>query len=161
MHLGTVEFSFENCEVMSIPGKYFSEFYIDNIKTYFKRTAANAIEKLDEADTIILSIHKDADEEYCSFGLPSFKTTKFSRIMEYNDIALVRFFLDGNEYSYRVKWVGDMMEENVCQTSTKSRFGHLYLVISSDAVLTMEKYFPKEMIDDEDYEFGQMNLWED
>lgn len=161
MYLGTVEFVFENCEVMSIPGKYFSEFYIDNVKAYFKRTAANAIEKLDEADTIILSIHKDADEEYCPFGLSSLKTTKFNRIMEYNDIALVRFFLDGNEYSYSVRWSGDMMEENICQTSIKSRFGHLYLVISSDAVLTMEEYFPKEMINDENYDFGQIGLWED
>jgi hypothetical protein len=161
MKLGMVEFVFENCEVMSIHGKYFSDFYIDNINTYFKRIAANAIEKIDEAGTIVLSIHKDADEEYHSFGLSSYKTTKFDRILAYNDITLIRFFLDGKEYSYRIKWDDDMMSENLNQASQKSRFGHLYLVISDNALTNMKEYFPEETINDEDYEFDQMDLWED
>lgn len=146
---------------MNIPGKYFSDFYIDNINTYFKRIAANAIEKIDEAGTIVLSIHKDADKEYHSFGLSTHKTTKFDRILAYNDITFVRFFLDGKEYSYRIKWDDDMMSENLNQTSRKSRFGHLYLVISDNALTHMKEYFPEEMINDEDYEFDQMDLWED
>lgn len=161
MHLGTVEFVFENCEVMSIPGKYFSDFYIDNINTHFKRVAANAIEKIDETGTIAISIRKDADEEYHSFGLSAYKTTKFDRILAYNDITLIRFFLDGKEYSYRIKWDDDMMSENLNQTSKKSRFGHLYLVISGNAWTDMKKYFPEEMINDEDYEFDLIDLWED
>jgi hypothetical protein len=161
MKLGMVEFVFENCEVMSIHGKYFSDFYIDNINTYFKRIAANAIEKIDEAGTIVLSIHKDADEEYHSFGLSSYKTTKFDRILAYNDITLIRFFLDGKEYSYRIKWDDDMMSENLNQTSQKSRFGHLYLVISNNVWTDMKKHFPEEMINDADYEFDLIDLWED
>lgn len=161
MKLGTVEFVFENCEVMSIPGKYFSDFYIDNINTHFKRIAANAIEKIDEAGTIVLSIHKDADEEYHSFGLSAYKTTKFDRILAYNDITLIRFFLDGKEYSYRIKWDDDMMSENLNQTSRKSCFGHLYLVISGNVWTDMKKHFPEEMINDADYEFDLIDLWED
>ena len=161
MHLGTVEFVFENCEVISIPGKYFSDFYIGNINTYFKRIAANAIEKIDEADTIALSIHKEADEEYHSFGLSAYKMTKFDRILAYNDITFIHFFLDAKEYSYRIKWDDDMMNENLNQTSQKSRFGHLYLVISDNVRADMKKHFPEEMINDEDYEFDQMDLWED
>lgn len=161
MKLGTVEFVFENCEVMSIPGKYFSDFYIDNINTYFKQVATNAIEKIDEAGTVVLSIHKDADKEYSSFGLSSYKTTKFDRILAYNDITFIRFFIDDEGYSYRIKWNDDMMDENLNQTSQKNYFGHLYLVISDNVKAEMEKYFPKEMFDNEDYEFDQMNLWED
>lgn len=161
MKLGAVEFVFENCEVMNIPGKYFSDFYIDNINTYFKRIAANAIEKIDEAGTIVLSIHKDADKEYHSFGLSDYKMTKFDRILAYNDITFIRFFLDGKKYFYRIKWDDDMMSENLNQTSQKSRFGHLYLVISDNALTNMKEHFPEEMINDEDYEFDQMDLWED
>lgn len=158
MKLETIEFVFENCEVMSIPGKYFSDFYINDINTCFMRVAANAIEKIDEVGTIVLSIHKDADEEYHSFGLSSYKTTKFDRILAYNDITFIRFFLDGKEYSYRIKWADDMMGENLNQTSRKSRFGHFYLVISYHAWADMNTYFPEEKINDEDYEFNQIDL---
>ena len=116
---------------------------------------------IDETGTIVLSIHKDADEEYHSFGLSAYKTTKFDRILAYNDITLIRFFLDGKEYSYRIKWDDDMMSENLNQTSQKSRFGHLYLVISDNVWTDMKKHFPEEMINNADYEFDLIDLWED
>lgn len=162
-NFGDVEFIFENCEVMIIPGKYFVDFYLDDFRFYFERATANLVHKYEEVGKIILSIHKDADDtNYWTFGLKEQKISKFDRIQQWNDITHIRFFIEGKEYKYEVKWGGNPYgDENPRQISTRSRFGHLYLVISDDPATTMEECFPQEIINDEDYEFDQIDLWED
>lgn len=39
-----IELTFENCEVIKIPGKYIGEFCIDNIHTKIERVAIIGIE---------------------------------------------------------------------------------------------------------------------
>jgi hypothetical protein len=164
-NFGDVEFIFENCEVMIIPGKYFVDFYLDDLHTYFKRATVKAVHKYEEVGKIVLSIHKDADDQnywYQTFGLKNQKISKFDRIQTWNDITHMRFFIEGKEYKYAVKWGGNPYgDENPRQISTRSRFGHLYLVVSDDPIATMEECFPQEIINDEDCEFDQVDLWED
>ena len=146
-NFGDVEFIFKNDEVMIIPGKYFVDFYLDDFRVYFKRAAANLVCKYEEVGKIILSIHKDADDEnYWAFGLKEQKISKFDRIQKWNDITHIRFFTEGKEYKYEVKWGGNPYgDENPRQISIRSHFGHLYLVISDDPIAAMEECFPQEI----------------
>ena len=44
MKLKNIVFNFENCDSITIKGKYIGDFLVDDIKTNFKRIASNAIE---------------------------------------------------------------------------------------------------------------------
>ena len=104
MKLEKIDFILENCEVISIDGKYVNTFLVDDIRQYFSRIGTNCIMKINRADTFVIELHKNANENYCSFGLKDFKQKKFKRLIDYPDITQINFVLDGEEYCYQLNW---------------------------------------------------------
>ena len=171
MKLGKITFNLENCDSITIDGKYIREFIVDDIRTRFQRIAANAIDKIDTADTIAIEIHKDADKERYAFDqthIESFKETVFGRLTKYHDITSIEFTLEADwyceeqlseEYSYYVNWTGDSDSSNEAQVEYISTCGHLYIVIAKDK--NIEDFFDLEEINDErlvDFGFEMCNV---
>ena len=95
MRLKNITFVFENCDTITIDGKYIGDFLVADLKTEIRRIACNAIERMDIAGTIAIEIHKDANKEYYQFGqnqYEKFKTKVFDRLAD-NDITSIEFEL--------------------------------------------------------------------
>jgi len=152
-----VKLIFENCDYITIDGKYIGNILVDDLHTCFRRTAYNAIEKVETANTFALEIHKTANKDRYQFADIDLKQKIFDRIKKYADIACVKFELEvyleeGNSrvehYEYYVNWV-DESEcecENEAQTSYISYDGNMYIVIAKDKVI--EDFFDMEEIND-------------
>jgi hypothetical protein len=166
MKLKYITFCLENCDRITIDGKYIGDFVVKDIKTEIRRIATNAIDRIDIADTFAIEIHKDANKERYPFGQidkPNWKQMTFDRLVKYSDITSIEFelyddYTDEMEegavyctecYDYWVVWTGDDDETNDAQSNYVSKDGHLYIVISADK--TIEDFFDKEDIDDSDY----------
>lgn len=165
MKLKYITFCFENCDRITIDGKYIGDFVVKDIKTEIRRITTNAIDRIDIADTFAIEIHKDANKERYQFGQidkPNWKQMTFDRLVKYSDITSIEFELyddctteteEENVYTeyyfYWVDWTSDSDEINDAQSNYVSKDGHLYIVISADK--TIEDFFDKEDIDDSDY----------
>lgn len=160
--LKNIEFVFENCDVLTIDGKYIGYFLVDDLKTKFARMACNCIGKMEKANIIAIEIHKDANKERYEFGqsqIDEFKQMAFDRFKG-NDITSIEFELeeqyvdDGQtphieHYSYYVDWVGDNDYVNEAQSTYISNDGHLYLVIAENK--SIEDFFNLKEINDSEY----------
>ena len=166
MKLKSITFTFENCDMITIDGKYIGNFLVDEIKTSIQRVACNAIMKMDIAKVIAIEIHKDANKSTHAFGR---KRMTFDRFLEYDDITSIEFELaeqyvdEGQEpitehYDYFVNWVGDSDMENDAQHSYVSKDNNLYIVISDGK--NVEDYFDFEMIDDSEYMDFQFEMYD-
>ena len=81
MKIKEITFTFENCDQITIEGKYIGEFLVADIHTSIERIACNAIEKIDRADVISIEIHSDANKERYPFDQPQLqKETVFERL---------------------------------------------------------------------------------
>lgn len=152
MNLKSITFEFENCEIITIEGKYVCQFLVDNLHTYFARIACNAIDKVDVAETFAIEIAALANGPHNPFGYIEPESTKFKRFLAFDDITSIKFTLcddDGkNEKTYRywTEWVGDSDMVNDGQYTYLSNLGNLYIVISKDK--KFEDFFDKEEIND-------------
>ena len=161
MKLKQITFCFENCDWITIDGKYVGDFLVDELHTYFNRIACNAIEKVDVANMFAIEIHKDANKERHQFEqdqYDDFKQMTFDRVSKYGDISSIDFELEVpideetaklENYSYYLNWVGDSDYENEAQTSYVSKDGHLYIVVAENRGI--EDFFDWNKIDDSDY----------
>ena len=173
MKVKNVTLCFENCDYVTIDGKYIGNLLVDDLHTCFRRIACNAIEKVETAKTIAIEIHKDANKDRYQFGqsdVPDFKQKTFDRIEEYDDITSIQFELeetyveDGEiprieHYDYWVDWVGESDYENEAQTSYISADGNMYLVIAKDKKI--EDFFDMEEINDSqhmDFHFSMCDV---
>ena len=173
MKVKNVTLCFENCDWVTIDGKYIGDLIVDDLHTCFRRIACNAIDKIETAKTIAIEIHKDANKERYQFDqehIPSFKQKTFDRIEEYDDITSIQFELeetyveDGevprvDHYDYCVNWVGDSEYENEAQTSYISSDGNMYLVIAKDKKI--EDFFDMKEINDSqhmDFHFSMCDI---
>lgn len=154
MTLKEITFGFENCEVITIDGKYICGFVVDDLHTCFHRVACNSIEKIEVAYIIAIEISRDADAEYAPFGCRDMTSTKFERLQRYNDITSIDFTLvdenTGKEesHSYWVDWQGDCDEINEAQDTYLSSLGNLYIVIAKDKLI--HDFFGGQGIDDKE-----------
>ena len=163
MKLKNITFTFENCDMITIDGKYIGNFLVDEIKTSIQRIACNAIMKMDIAKVIAIEIHKDANKERHPLGCEDCKEMTFDRFLAYDDITSIEFTLDDGDsncadYDYYVDWVGDSDMENEAQHSYVSKDNNLYIVISDGK--NVEDYFDFEMIDDSDYMDFQFEMYD-
>lgn len=161
MKLKQIRFGFENCDWIAIDGKYVGDFLVDELHTYFKRTACNAIEKVDAADVFAIEIHKDANKERYQFEQNQYDDLKqmtFDRLSNCRDITDIQFELEVpvdeilskvEKYDYWIHWVGDSDYENEAQTNYISKDGHLYIVVAKDKGI--EDFFDWDKIDDSEY----------
>ena len=155
-----ITFVFENCEYITIDGKYIGHFLVDDIKTRIARVASNSISKQEIAKTFAIEIHKDADRERYPFDDMVFagKHTVFDRVKLYNDITAIEFVLEEiypedeknpytEEYNYLVTWTGGDCTNDV-QANYVSNLGHLYIVIKENA--NFSDFFDLEELNDEE-----------
>ena len=161
MRIKYIELTLENCEVVTIDGKYIGDFLVDDISTSISRLACNWVGKVDWAGLVAIEIHKDDDEEY--YFLDGRKGTKFSRLTTLNDITHIDICLEedvGDDsakshlYSYAISWSDDDEEENKNQESYISDLGNLYIYINSKKSSDNKEifdFFDKEAINDKDY----------
>ena len=54
MKLKNITFIFENCDSITIDGKYIGYFLVDDMHTSIERIACNVIERMDTADTFAI-----------------------------------------------------------------------------------------------------------
>jgi hypothetical protein len=160
--LKSITFNFENCDYITIDGKYIGYFLVEDIRTSIERVAINAIMKMNTAYTFAIEIHKDANKERYAFGqidCERLKEITFDRFKAYDDITSIEFeleerYVDEGEmphiehYNYYVNWTGDSDYTNDSQTSYISDDGNLYIVIAQGK--TIEDFFDIEMIDDKE-----------
>lgn len=160
MKIKNLTLTFENCDCLTINGKYIGDFLVDDLHTCFRRIASNSIDKIGCADTIAIEIHKDANKDRCQFDqtdCPDFEQKTFDRITEYNDITSIEFEMEENDveedeipnikcYQYYVDWIGEDEYENDAQTSYVSSDGNMYLVIAQNK--SIKDFFDMERIND-------------
>lgn len=169
MKLKQIEFAFENCESITIDGKYIGDFEVSNIKTSIERLASNSINELQIANKFAIEIHKDADKEYHPFGMTDCNSTVFERINAYHDITHIYFDLysendNGQEsetkhYQYCLIWGGDSDYNNDYQSNYLSKDGNLYIVVDSEKKI--EDLFDIECIDNAnemDFKFSMYEI---
>ena len=160
MKLKEITFVLENCDCITIDGKYIGDFFIEDIRTSIKRIACNAINKMDVVHTFAIEIHKDANKERCPFGFIEDKELTFNRLVFYDDITSIDFKLvedyveESREpiiehYHYYVHWTGESDYINEAQKSYISNVGNLYIVIADGK--NIEDFYDKELIDDEEH----------
>lgn len=160
MKLKEITFLLENCDDITIDGKYVGDFLVDDIRTSIKRIGCNAIDRMDVAHTFAIEIHKDANKKRYAFGQKEWEEMTFNRLIDFNDITSIQFELfddyveDGQEpitehYYYFVHWTGEDSQENDSQKSYVSKVGNLYIVIADGK--NIEDFFYKESIDDSDH----------
>ena len=152
----SVTFFFENCEMFSIDGRYFGNFYVGDISTSYQRVAVNSIQEMNTANTIVMEIFSEGNGTYSCWGKWD---TKFHRIMTYDDITEIAFEIEEPidnktaktiKKSYYVNWKSDDWnnENNRNQLTQKSSLGNLYIVISSSPQKTWDEMFEEYDIND-------------
>lgn len=152
MKLSKITFGFENCETLTIDGKYVGSFLVEDLTTAFRRIACNSFDKVEIAHTFVIEIAAGADGEHKPFGIKDLETTKFKRLLMYNDITSIDFTLGEGyetiEASYWLCWVGQQEEVNEGQHTYLSELGNLYIVVSDTK--KFEDFFDKETINDKE-----------
>lgn len=162
MKLKYITFVFENCDRITIDGKYVGDFLVDNLHTYIKRIACNSIDKIEVVKTFMIEINKDANVERYEFNQThreDFRQMTFGRFMEC-DITAIEFELEDEYaedgqlpyteyYNYYVDWNNNDEYYNEIQNNHISKDGHLYIVISRDN--SIGDFFDLETINDSDY----------
>lgn len=160
MKLKYITFYFENCDSITIDGKYVGDFLVKDTSTEILRVACNSIERVDCVDTFCIEIHNDANKERYQFSQTSyadFKQTTFDRFNKYHDITSIEFELydDDNtqnenpckeHYYYYVTWTGNSDDINEAQSNYVSKDGHLYIMISKNK--TIDDFYDKKELDD-------------
>lgn len=163
MKLKYITFIFENCDSITIDGRYVGDFIVDDIQTYIARIASNSIDKMEIVHTFVIEIHKDANVERYQHNqthIERFKQMTFDRFVDCNDITGIEFELEDTyvenrenpcmeHYCYGVNWSGDSDYYNESQVNYISKDGHLYIVIAKDN--SIEKFFDLETINDSEY----------
>lgn len=146
-----IELVLENCEVITIDGKYIGAFYINNIKTNISRVACNSVQKYSTSDDILIEILKDGDIEHLPFGIEDYKTTVFNRLTKVNDITHVEvYWKDDNKHDdIWVTYNEERSFENIYQQSYLSKADNLYISISKDNDIF--DIIDKERVDQESY----------
>ena len=169
MKLKEITFVLENCDCITIDGKYIGDFLVEDIRTSIKRIACNAINKLNIVHTFAIEIHRDANKERCSFGCKDDKELVFDRLASWSDITQIEFKLvdDYSEecqeqivenYHYYVNWVGDSDYLNDAQKNYISMFGNLYIVIADGK--SIEDFFCEYSINNKEYMESICSIYE-
>ena len=165
MKLKYITFIFENCDSITIEGKYIGCFLVDDLRTRFERMACNSIDKIEVAHTFAIEIHSDANKERYAFEqthIDGFRQMTFDRLNEYHDITAIEFELeekiwDKNDnlkevkkesYYYLIHWTGDNEYVNASQVNYTSDCEHLYIVVAENKGI--KDFFDLEEINDEE-----------
>jgi len=108
--INKVGICFENLEFVNIT-KGIGGFLLDKIHTSVQRTAINAIEKMETADSVWIELKNDIEYEsylYPDSGIITNDSKRlFDRILKFSDISDITLeYDDGTEERYYVPWSG-------------------------------------------------------
>ena len=138
MLIKSITFNLENCDSITIDGKYIGEIDIKYIQSEIIRRAANDVNLIEVANFVAIEIHKDANKPHAQFGQMPCRMTVFDRLLAHNDIVSISVVLwePGTHYyiikDYLVNWDYYNMQENSYQSCKLSQFGWLYLTIGKN-----------------------------
>ena len=132
----------ENCEEITIDGKYIGDFHLGDIKFEISRIACNAINMMEVCHDFFIELHADANKVYYPFGVKDENETRvFDRLTRWNDITQIDIVLYDkyaeNPESTEIKkhylfhWSDDEMN-NAYQSSKIAKTGWLYLCINQN-----------------------------
>lgn len=150
-----VEIVLENCEVITVVGKYIGDFSCEDIKHSISRIACNSINESYICKNFSMSIHRSCalnDNEEWTMGTIDRKRNPLERINKYRDITSIYIYFSKDQENPKciyVKWNDDCEWSNYYQKSYINRLGDLFIVISKD--LKLEDVFDLEEIEDEDF----------
>ena len=138
-----IDFILENCEIVTIDGKYIGEFNISDVEYSINRMTCNSIDETYTANHFSISIHRDANiEENTVFTMGSIgdKRKSFDRLHTFHDITSINVYFNQGWFKelkvkkFYVNWFlheGDFMN-NKYQKTHMNQFGDLFLVIDKD-----------------------------
>ena len=135
MKLEKIDFILENCEVISIDGKYVNTFLVDDI-IYYSPPPNSYTPEIFYAGVFFVGIHKDANEEYCIHNLKNCEMLIFKRLIAFPDICQIKIVFDTQEYCYWLSWNNELSD---CYNSYQSCYltdeGHLYISVAKDKTI--------------------------
>ena len=122
----------ENCEYIKIPTKHLGNIIIEDVDMSVRRTAINAIDKIQTANSIYLEIIKpeiiktlgmfnEDDEESLSCS---------QRLMQHEDITSIEVAYDDSKEEYFVDWDWDSEYINNYQDTQMANNGNLHILIN-------------------------------
>lgn len=143
--ISKIEIILENCEVITIEGKYIGAFDVSNIHTSISRMGCNHIGKMQCCESFIIEIYRDANVINKPFGYEDEDQTKiFERIALYNDITSIEVYYDKKDDDYKDVETGEcdciyvpyeelnenqLGSPNKYQSTHINKYGDLYIVI--------------------------------
>lgn len=162
MLIRKLELMMENCEMITIEGKYIGQFFAGEIKRSICRMGCNHICIMDVCHEFGIEIHKDANKKHAPFGEQKWETFTFDRLTQCNDITSIAIYLY-DQYNdearddtskdivehYYIHWDGDDDYNNPSQHSKIAKTGWLYMTIGQN--LNIDEIFPSEEVDNEEY----------
>lgn len=129
--IASVEFGLENCEVLSIEGKYIGNFSVQNLKSSIKKHY-DSITHMTTCDLFAIAISKEANKDYFAFDIEEFKHNTFKRLSNGDICSVDLIYDDGSKDEFYIDWVGESEYKNEAQDSYVSKLGDLYIVVSKD-----------------------------
>lgn len=169
MQIKDITFTLENCDSITISGKYIGEFHIGEVSTTLSRVACNSVQELDIANYFSIEIHKDANVNHIPFGeLRGSLTTVFDRLTIAHDISSIDITMidcsatkksnKEKSYTFYPLWEDDKTGiENKNEKTYISAAGWLYIVIHPTKELS--DIFDIESIDDDLYQESKAKLY--
>lgn len=149
MRLESITLVLENCDWITIDGKYIKRFFVEDVKMSIRRTAINSIDKIEKVHHFAMEIDKNANIDRYAFEQEhdDFKEKLFDRLLEYDDITQIEFNLVGNldenyreHHHYYLAWESDDENNNAAQKSRLDEHGNLYILVDKD--MEIEDCFP-------------------
>lgn len=148
-----VEFLLENCEVITIEGKFICNLLSTNIQTQIRGIGCRSIKKYNTCDDFLIEIHRSGDRLNTPFGIESFidDSSIFDRIFQYKDITNVKIYYEDTVVcdEFYVRYEEDENTSNIYQKCYKNSFGDLYILISKDKLF--EDYYEIETLENCSY----------
>ena len=174
--ISKIELGLENCEVITIDGKYIGAFDVSNIQTHIRRMGCNYIGKYNSCESFAIEIHRSGNTVNKPFGIEDVGHNEsiFDRLLKYRDITSVTVYYDkkndkyedidtGEKADFYVPYEdeveGALGSPNVNQKCYINSFGDLYILISKNE--TLEDYFDMDEIEDEDmlsFHFSMLDI---
>ena len=160
MLIRKLELNLENCDVVTIDGKYIGHFHAGDIRKSISRMGCNWIDVQEICHEFCIEIHPDANKMMHEFGCEEFAVLTFDRLSQHSDITSITIYLydqydkaarndesKDTVYHYFVHWDGGDYK-NSLQASKISKPGWLYITIGKE--LNLEEIFPALDVDDEE-----------
>jgi len=143
-----VDFGLENCELLSIEGKYIGNFFVDDIKQRISKHY-DSISHMNIANHFSIMINAEADQEYDQFGIEEYKANTFERLAQGDICSVDIVYDDDSKDEFYVRWAGESEYKNAAQSSYKNHQGDLFILVKEGG--EVEKEFENWDTDSESF----------